>query len=210
MAIDGNGSDGPKQVGIVDTMSILTPLERSFEDFLKGVHPRAMRHAERFVGYDDATEAVQLCALWMWERWTQLPLESRTAHYFLAAVHHRVIDMRRRQKGHEELPEEDEDVILPDALLVRVHDGEVLDVELLDELVAALPLRQREVWTLVGEQGFSYEECSAELKLAYSTIAKHYTLACVKLRKGLEKAGYVLSGPRVKELSETTEGGRDE
>ena len=199
-------------VGVVEPQSTAeTPVERNFEDFFMRVHARAIAHAERFLDYDDAREAVQAAAIGTWKLWSKLPPEKKDDGYFIMAVHNRVIDALRRQgryeEQHEELTEDHDVEIEVEPPPVEPNTGELWTLELLDNIVAAMPIQRREVWTLVMVQGFSYTQAAELLKLRYPTIGRHMTLAKETVRKGLLAAGIRISAPSARQMLPGRTGG---
>jgi len=197
-------------LGVVDRQSSAeTPVERNFEDFFMRVHARAIAHAERFLDYDDAREAVQMAAVEMWGRWSELRPEQKNAGYFVLAVHNRVTDGLRRQDRYVALTEEHDLAVEVTPPQLEPATDEMDTADLLSDMVAAMPLRRREVWTLVMEQGLTYEQVAAQLGLRYPTIGRHMSLARETLRKGLLAAGIGISGPSARQMLPSTTGGND-
>jgi RNA polymerase sigma factor (sigma-70 family) len=71
---------------------------------------------------------------------------------------------------------------------LRSHDSDLENFEfraLIVMAVDSLPLRRRQVFTLVRHYGLSYRETAAVLDLSPQTVANHLSLALADLRESL-------------------------
>ena len=184
-----------KQVAIIDpALRADTPKEKDFEELLRRVRGRAMTHAEYFIGYDAAKDAVQKVMIEKYRQWDTMLPEDRTETWFLAAVHFRVVDELRRRRRYVELTDEiEERYDFPQVIGVSEATEAKDWKRWYDHMVAQMPLRRREVWKLVREQGFTYEAAAKALGISVPTVVTHLQKARDYFLEGMKRAGIVLT-----------------
>jgi RNA polymerase sigma-70 factor (ECF subfamily) len=204
--------EAPKQIAVFDPSLPAEPgREREFEEFYRSVRARAMAHAEYFIGYDAARDAVQKATIEASKRWDKMLPEERTAAWFLTKVHFRVVDELRRRRRYVELTEDvEERYDFPDVIGVA-EATEARDLaRWYGEMVAAMPLRRREVWKLVREQGFTYEQTASALGISVPTVVTHLQKARDYFLKGLKHAGVELTEGTIRRLLSAKTGDSNE
>ena len=160
------------------------------------IHGRFVDYAERFLGRDDAYDAVADVMAILWERWAALPPAQRNDRYAFGILRHGI---------HTRLRSPDRFVALDDAELevevqsVRAHadairEREVAErdarvAEVREHALARMPVRRREVLLLILDHDLSYREAGEALGLHKGTIAQHMRLALHTLRNACLRAG---------------------
>ncbi|MEW1717905.1 RNA polymerase sigma factor [Streptomyces sp. NPDC093109] len=135
-----------------------------------------------------AEDAVQDAYLKMYRRWDQLV----TGHGSLTAygrtvVKRAVIDQFRRNKRMvtvpvpvRELPETESGIGIPEAAYEMIKEG-------IDELVASLPERQREVITLCVLQDLSPAVVAQRLQIKEESVKRYIKAAANNLKKSINE-----------------------
>jgi RNA polymerase sigma-70 factor (ECF subfamily) len=170
-----------------------TPAQRSFVTLYELLFARLCDFAARFLDWDAAQDAVQEAMCDILLRWPDVATERPSVSFFFRAVRNQIAVMRRR--GYREalrlgrfLRE-----VLRWSRSTRLPDVALEHAELaglIDDTVAAMPERCREVWLLVREYELTYEQASQVLDLSLKTVKQHMTRAQRLLRKVLIDAGY--------------------
>ncbi|MFE1442923.1 RNA polymerase sigma factor [Streptomyces sp. NPDC058739] len=134
-----------------------------------------------------AEDAVQDVYLNMYRRWTTISAQqgSLTA-YGRTAVKRAVIDQFRRNKRTvtvpvHEIPETESGIGIPEAAYEMIKEG-------IDELVARLPERQREVITLCVLQDLSPEVVAKRLQIKEESVKRYIKAAANNLKKTINES----------------------
>jgi RNA polymerase sigma factor (sigma-70 family) len=195
-------SDALKEIAVVDpSLKAETPKEKAVEQLFARVRSRAMAHAQYFIGYDAALDAVQQALIEVWGRWEKMLPEERNPAWFLGIVHWRVVDELRRRRRYVELTDEvQEHYDFPQVIGV----AEITEAKDLGRwyahMVAQMPLRRREVWKLVREQGFTYQQAADTLGISVASVVTHLQKARDYFLTGLEHAGVHLTVGTIRRL----------
>jgi RNA polymerase sigma-70 factor (ECF subfamily) len=176
-------------------------LEQLFLEAYRRLHGRLLDHAERFLDRDDARDAVGDAMADLWRRWPTLTPEKRGSDkYVFGAVHYCVFAKMRENNQlvslDEAKPELDQQVARAAEDLGR---GE-RSAEVLDAALAAMPPRRREVFLLVREHSFTYQEAAEALGLAHGTVKTHMYLAVEDLRTAFTRAGFRIANTQPAQL----------
>jgi RNA polymerase sigma factor (sigma-70 family) len=133
-----------------------------------------------------AQDAVQDVYLNMYRRWEEISAQrgSLTA-YGRTAVKRAVIDQFRRNKRMvtvpvHELPEMESRIGIPDAAYEMIKEG-------VDELVAGLPERQREVVTLCVLQDLAPAVVAERLQIKEESVKRYIKAAANNLKKSINE-----------------------
>lgn len=169
-------------------------LERLYADYYERLFPRGMDHARRFLGHEDAKDAVQATMAEMWYNWRRLRPEQRSDQYFFGALRHHV---RHGQKAAGVLVSlEDAEselaqfsVRLSSAPTRWSEPGDVIDLA-----VAEMAPRRREAFLLYHEEGFTYKEVAATLRVSEGSVNTHLYKAMAQLRATFVREGFRIKG----------------
>ena len=175
------------------TQPAAADLEQLFLEAYRRLHGRVLDHAERFLDPDDARDAVGDAMAALWRRWPTLAPEKRSDKYVFGVVHYCVFAKLRERTALVSLDdaEPELDRLATHAAAEQGRGDAIADV--LDETLAAMPPRRREVFLLVREQSFTYREAAEALGLSEGTINTHMRLVADCLVHNIEKlahAGY--------------------
>ncbi|WP_336052183.1 RNA polymerase sigma factor [Streptomyces sp. CA2R101] len=135
-----------------------------------------------------AEDAVQVAYMRMFTSWEKIVARpGNPVAYGRTAVKHAVIDQFRRNQRItpapvQELPEQESNIGIPDAAYEMIKEG-------IDELVAKLPDRQRQVITLCVLQDISPEDAGKRLRLKEESVKRIIRVAINNLKKFVHEAG---------------------
>jgi len=195
MSLPARRSHTPKEVAVVERRPLAkTAKERAFLEFYDRVRMQGVAYAQHFVGSDSAEDIVQSIALSMWKRWDSLTLEQRSKRYFMRAVRNGIVSEERRENRYVELTEEIESS--PDFPTVIVVSEDTKRDDLLRwmrERIKGMPPRQREVFLLVKEFGYTYEEVAEALGISVKTVDAQMQKARKYFEKGAACGGVRLT-----------------
>ncbi|MCH0573071.1 sigma-70 family RNA polymerase sigma factor [Streptomyces sp. MUM 136J] len=133
-----------------------------------------------------AQDAVQDVYLNMYRRWGKISVgQGSLTAYGRTAVKRAVIDQFRRNKRTvsvpvQELPEMESAVGIPDAAYEMIKEG-------IDELIANLPERQREVITLCVLQDLSPAVVAQRLRIKEESVKRYIKAAANNLKKSINE-----------------------
>ena len=105
-----------------------------------------------------AEEAVQETFIRAWRYWPTFRNESSVISWLITICRRVVIDMARKQRAHDQLPE--------NVIDVRDHFASTA----IYDMVRELPLPQREVVVLCAVLGFDYESAAQSLGIPVGTV----------------------------------------
>jgi RNA polymerase sigma-70 factor (ECF subfamily) len=172
--------------------------ERAFEEFLRPLRPKAMAHAEYFIGYDAADDAVQRAMIEIWNLWRHTLPEKRTPGWFLAKVHLRVLNELKRRKHFVELTEDNQD--FPRVISVAEATAKKDLERWVDRVIDGMAPMRRHVYTLVRELGFTYQEAAETLGISVPTVHTHLQKADAHFLKALKHADVELTSETILKL----------
>ncbi len=160
------------------------------------IHDRFVEYAAKFLGRDDADDAVADVMANLWERWATLTPAQRNDRYAFGILRHGIQSSLRSPDRFVGLDEAEFELELQS---VRAHDEAIRELERAerDAIVADvrerelenMTVRRREVLLLVLEHDLSYREAGEALGLSKGTIAQHMRLALHTLRNAFVRAG---------------------
>jgi len=159
-----------------------------FEDFVRETYEAFLRYAQ-YRGSDlhSAQDAVQVAYLNMFRKWEALSGTGSLSGYGRTAVRHAVTDQFRRNKSgrtvtmpDHEMPEQVSSIGIPDAAYETARAG-------IDELIAGLPPKLREVVTLCLIQDMSPAAAGDRLRLNEETVKRYIRLAVARLQKAVSE-----------------------
>jgi RNA polymerase sigma factor (sigma-70 family) len=186
------------------TLPAETDREQLFEQIYRRLHARLLVFAERLVDIHDAEDAVHDAMLKLWSYWGRLLPEQRTDPYIFAAVHNSVLDTLQSAAPH--LSFEDAEAELAQHA-IRLTDDAARGsdaYEVLNRAVAAMPLRRREAFLLHHEQGFTYKEVAATMRVSEGTVNNQMYKAIAQARATFVREGHRIKGTDVPRLPRET------
>jgi RNA polymerase sigma factor (sigma-70 family) len=158
-----------------------------FASFVRKTYDAYSRMARAEAGDPySGDDAVQDAYLRMFRRWETISAQpgSLTA-YGRTAVKRAVIDQYRKNQRSvtvlvEELPETQSPIGIPDAAYEMIKEG-------IDELIANLPARQREVITLCVLQELSPAVVAERFQIAEASVKRYIKAAIDNLKKSVNE-----------------------
>jgi RNA polymerase sigma-70 factor (ECF subfamily) len=143
---------------------------------------RAFGFAYRLVGdYGVAEDLVQDAFLAIWQHADRLdPSRGRLITLLLTIVHHKAIDLVRKQRGRGPVPD-------PSLLAAELPDTADLAVESLDrdavrEALAELPQEQRRTLQLAYFAGYSHKDIASATRAPLGTVKSRLRIGLQHLR----------------------------
>ncbi len=121
-----------------------------------------------------AEEAVQETFIRAWRYWPTFRNESAVMSWLITICRRVVIDMAKKQRVHEQLPE--------NVIEIRDHFASTA----IYDLVRSLPLPQREVVVLCAILGFDYESAAQSLEIPIGTVRSRLARAREQLGQQLD------------------------
>jgi RNA polymerase sigma-70 factor (ECF subfamily) len=121
-----------------------------------------------------AEEAVQETFIRAWRYWPTFRNESTVISWLITICRRVVIDMAKKQRVHEQLPE--------NVIEIRDHFASTA----IYDMVRGLPLPQREVVVLCAILGFDYESAAQSLEIPIGTVRSRLARAREQLGQQLD------------------------
>lgn len=136
-----------------------------------------------------AEDAVQDAYLGMYRRWEEISTgQGSLTAYGYQAVKWAVADQYRKNRRRpavatppHEMPEPESRIGIPDAAYEMIKEG-------IDELVAELPDRQRDVITLCVLQGLDTEVVAQRLRIKEESVKRYIKVAVNNLKKSINES----------------------
>ncbi|MCE9603216.1 MAG: sigma-70 family RNA polymerase sigma factor [Gemmatimonadetes bacterium] len=191
----GYPSRGPRSQNHQTPMRLQPCSNEEQQDFIalhEEIHARFVDYAGKFLGRDDAEDAVAEVMANLWERWATLPPAQRNDRYAFGILRRGI---RSRLRSPDRFVGLDEAECELEVQSVRAHDEAIRErenaerhavvAEVRERELDLMPVRRREVLQLVLEQDLSYREAGEALGLSKGTIAQHMRLALQTLRTAL-------------------------
>ena len=122
-----------------------------------------------------AEEAVQETFIRAWRYWPTFRHESSTISWLITICRRVVIDMAKKNRVHEQLPD--------NVIEIRDHFAS----SAIYDMVRELPLPQREVVVLCAVLGFDYESVATTLNIPIGTVRSRLARAREQLGRQLDE-----------------------
>ncbi|MBK7908683.1 MAG: hypothetical protein IPJ78_19335 [Gemmatimonadetes bacterium] len=167
---------------------------RQVNDIYRRLFTPLVIHAERLLDHHRAKDAVNQTFLEIWPRWSLLTEKQRSDAYFFGAVSKTAADMRAADDRYVSLEDAESEL---DSKVVSEYSqprGNDKVAEIIERTVARMPLARREVWILVKDQGFTYEDAAAQLGLSQATVNSQIVKAYADIRAACVRANVPLPG----------------
>ncbi|MSZ30701.1 MAG: sigma-70 family RNA polymerase sigma factor [Actinobacteria bacterium] len=122
-----------------------------------------------------AEEAVQETFIRAWRYWPTFRHESSAVSWLITICRRVVIDMAKKNRVHEQLPE--------NVIDIRDHFASTA----IYDMVRELPLPQREVVVLCAVLGFDYDSAATTLNIPIGTVRSRLARAREQLGRQLDE-----------------------
>ena len=162
----------------------------AFERLFRAFAADLVAFAESYVdSEDEAEEVVHVVFCWLWEHRFTLERPKSARAYLFAAVRNRALNAvrdKRTETAFRERVSRAAQTAAPQG--APAPDSELASRDIEHALAKALremPVRCREVYTLIREQGFTYAEVADALGIAPKTVEIHMSRSLAILRQRL-------------------------
>ena len=175
--------------------------QQEFGGIYERLYDRLVSHAGRFVGRQEAEDAVHDAMFSLWHRWPTLSRDQRTDPYIFAAVKLKALTTRNKNRRLVEYDEAAD--VLDEQAVAMFEAGRRYDdiSDALDGAINGMPTRRREVILLVYDQRFTYEEAAQAMDISFNSVKTHLRLAIADLRAAYVRAGFRIEHPDLPRLS---------
>jgi len=162
--------------------------KKAFEKLFHRYVERIYYFSLKYLGdQHEAEETTQEVFVKLWANKGQLKENLSFKSYMFMVCRNAIIDVYRKRKKHLEACKEMASRI--EALSLTPDDVYEYNnlVRVLDEFVAALPERRRQIYQLSRERGHSHKDIALKLGISVKTVEAQIRLAVKQLRRILEK-----------------------
>lgn len=172
-----------------------------FDSLYKQYFPRLVAYAAMFLPQEEATDAVQEVFVHLWESTSLDVKQSTIKSYLFTSVKNKCLDIIRRDTIKTQYQSEAGRYML-DKELASITSGtndiekEIFSKELegsLNEAIASLSPKCREVFLLSFQEELSAKEIAAQLSISQSTAENHIYNAFKTLRQKLSRYAQIFA-----------------
>jgi len=160
--------------------------EKAFEVIFHRFYPVLCSFASQFTKDDNiAEEIVQDFFVRLWEKKNLISIESSFENYLFKSIKNQCLNFlehkRVKQKMIDNFPSKN--------ITHQTDDFSFFDSDLIhkvEESIASLPKRRREIFLLSREEGLKYSEIAEVMNISIKTVETQMGLALKTLRKKLK------------------------
>ncbi len=160
--------------------------ERAFEKLFRNYYAPLCYYASKILQNDGAAEEiVQDFFVRLWEKRADIEIETSLKNYFFRSVKNLCLN----QIKHENVKIQHVKSVISEAESTEYSDHfqEVNLQKDIEEGIAALPEKRREIFRLSREEGLKYREIADKLNISIKTVEAQMGLAIKTLRDRLKK-----------------------
>jgi RNA polymerase sigma-70 factor, ECF subfamily len=160
--------------------------KKSFETLFKTYYAPLCQFSRKYVkDKDDCEEIVQGFFLKMWDKREELDINQSVKNYLFSSIRNRCLNYIKHEKIKMEYQSD----------MMKNPDGQIdttnfiMEVDLIDRIdqsIAALPARRREIFVLSREHGLKYREIADQLGISIKTVETQMGQALKELRDKLK------------------------
>lgn len=165
--------------------------ERAFEKLFRNYYAALCYYASTILQNDGAAEEiVQEFFVRFWEKRGEIEIETSLKNYFFRSVKNLCLN----QIKHEHIKLQHAKKVISEAESTEYnnHFQEVNLQKDIEESIAALPEKRREIFRLSREEGLKYREIADKLNISVKTVETQMGLAIRSLRDKLKKYNSLL------------------
>lgn len=160
--------------------------EKAFEVIFHRFYPVLCSFAAQFTKDDNiAEEIVQDLFIRLWEKKSFISIEFSLENYLLKAVKNQCINFLEQKKVQQKKIDD----YLAENKTNQSDDFSFFDLDLIhkiEESIASLPKKRREIFLLSREEGLKYSEIADVMNISIKTVETQMGLALKTLRKKLK------------------------
>ena len=157
----------------MEDMALLSSLrkgeQQAFDSLFRKYYPMLCAYARRFVELEDAEEIVQEIMLWIWEKHSELIIESSLSQYLFKMTYHRALNLIAKKEiinraeavfytKNQEMPED-----------VNYYQIKEL-TKRIEKAIAALPESYQTAFIMHRFKGMSYKDIAVTYNVSPKTI----------------------------------------
>lgn len=173
----------------VADMALLKALQngeqKAFDILFRKYYPMLCAYAHRFVDLEDAEEIVQEIMLWMWEKHSELVIDSSLNQYLFKMAYHRALNLIIKKEvvsraemvfytKHQEMPED-------------INYYQIAELtQRIEEAIGLLPESYRTAFVMHRFKGMSYKDIAGVLDVSSKTVDYRIQQALKLLRGHLK------------------------
>lgn len=159
--------------------------QKAFDSLFRKYYPMLCAYAHRFVELEDAEEIVQEIMVWMWEKRTNLTIESSLNQYLFKMTYHRSLNLITKKEVINRA-----ETLFCKKNLEMLDDVSFYQVEELsqriEEAIVALPESYQTAFIMHRFKDLSYKEIGEALNVSPKTIDYRIQQALRILREQLK------------------------
>lgn len=160
--------------------------EKAFEKLFHAYYANLCRFATGIISEDEtAEEIVQDLFVKIWEKRTQLIINSSIKNYLYRAAKNQCLNFIKhnniKSDYFQKIQSETEAQIQPDEHFLALELAKKIE-----ESIASLPEKRREIFRLSREEGLKYREIAQQLNISLKTVEAQMGLAIKTLRENLK------------------------
>ena len=162
----------------MEDMALLSSLrkgeQQAFDSLFRKYYPMLCAYARRFVELEDAEEIVQEIMLWIWEKHSELIIESSLSQYLFKMTYHRALNLIAKKE------------IINRAEAVFYTKNQEMPEDVNYYQIAALPESYQTAFIMHRFKGMSYKDIAVTYNVSPKTIDYRIQQALKLLREDLK------------------------
>ena len=159
---------------------------QSFERLFRSYYAPLCLFAHRFIDDpDDCEEVIQSFFLKIWEKRKGIDINTSVKSYLFGSVRNRCLNYIKHQK----IKQQYQSNVVQSTSNDDYSSNAFLEIDLIEKInqcIAALPERRREIFILSREQGLKYREIADNLGISIKTVETQMGHALKELREKLK------------------------
>ena len=174
---------------------------RSYERLYHAHAPALIRYGRQYAGPELVEEAVQELFVRIWERRATLNVDAKPRPYLLVSLRNDLIRLSKKARRQLQLDDQHEgEVASQESELVR-QDTAAEQAAGLEQAMARLSVRERELVDLRFRQNLEYEDIVEVTGISYQSARNTLARAIGKLREHLAQLIIVALGTKLCQLT---------
>jgi len=160
--------------------------KKSFEILFRTYYAPLCHFSRKYINdKDDCEEIVQGFFLRLWDKREELDINASVKNYIFSSIRNRCLNYIKHEKI--KLEYQSDFMKNPDGQIDTTNlIMEVNLIERIDQSIAALPARRREIFVMSREHGLKYREIADQLGISIKTVETQMGQALKELREKLK------------------------
>ncbi len=155
--------------------------EKAFETLFRTYYPFLCQYATQLLREpSEAEEIVQELFVRLWERRKEINIETSVKNYLFRAVKNSCLNYLRHAKIKSNYIPSEENFYVDEE-----YDFQAELIKKIEESIASLPDKRREIFRLSRQEGLKYKEIAAKLNVSVKTVETQMGIAIKSLRQKL-------------------------